>query len=264
MKTLLLHTFLFIQVLGYASGVEEGFVLRTDTVIPNPHNEMPVTFPIDMPKYPGGEEQLLKDVQANIAYPKLKKNERIERVVMVEICIDVDGYMKNAIVVRGIKSDPRFDEAALKAVKKLKRFSPAIYNGEPRQMTFVIPVRFKLNEESKSDTITHIDTTIYDFAEVMPEFPGGEMAMIKFVQENFKLSNANIDQPIQTKTFVEYVVEPDGTISNVKEYRGNKEDVLTKELIRVVKMFPKHTPAKQNDKSVRVRLIAPLNIDLKQ
>jgi TonB family protein len=149
MKILLLHSFLFIQLFGYASRVEEGFVLRTDTVIPNSHKEMPVTFPGPRPKYPGGEEQLLKDIQDNLVYPELEKSKGIQGTVMVEFYIEIDGSISGIEVVRGIQHGENLNKAAVQAVKKLKNFIPdKDYTGVPMRIAFTLPVRFKLPEET--------------------------------------------------------------------------------------------------------------------
>lgn len=119
--------------------------------------------------------------------------------------------------------------------------------------------------QTESKLSNQIDTTIYDLAEVMPEFPNGGMAMMEFIRENFKLPNSNICIDVKTKYCIEYIVETDGTISNVKPYKNKSDDnsLLTQELIRVVKLFPKHSPAKQDNRFVRARLVVPLNIDFK-
>lgn len=150
MKTmLLLHSFLFIQFFGYASCVEEIFILKRDTLIPNPPNEMPVTFPGPQPKYSGGEEQLLKDIQDNLVYPEFEKSKGIEGKVMVEFVVEIDGSIGDVMVVRSIKGGRNLDEAAISAVKKLKNFVPEKhYRGVYTSIVLTVPVHFTLSEET--------------------------------------------------------------------------------------------------------------------
>jgi len=150
MKTiLLLHSLLFIQFVGCAACVEETFILKTDTVIPNPPSEMPVTFPGPQPIYPGGEAQMIKDLYDNLVYPKLEKSKGIQGTVMVEFYIEIDGSISGIKVVRGIKHGENLNKAAVQAVKKLKNFIPdKNYKGVPMRIAFNLPVRFKLPEET--------------------------------------------------------------------------------------------------------------------
>jgi len=64
---------------------------------------------------------------------------------MIEITVEEDGSLNNAKVLRGIKDCPAMDEAALKAVKKLKPFTPAKENGRAVPLSMVLPVRFVMD-----------------------------------------------------------------------------------------------------------------------
>jgi len=107
------------------------------------------------------------------------------------------------------------------------------------------------------------DTTSapYQFVEQMPEFPGGETALLKYLKGSVKYPQIAQENGIQGKVFVSFVVDTNGSISNVKITRG-VDTSLDKEALRVVKAMPKWIPGKQNGEAVRVSFTVPINFIL--
>lgn len=147
MKILLLHSFLFIQLVGYSACLEEDFVLKTATVIPGRADE-PVTFPGEMPIYPGGEAQMMRDLHDSLVYPELEKSKGIQGTVLVQFFIEIDGTISEVKTFRGIANGKNLDIAAENAVKTLKTFTPAKRNGKPKRQQMTLPVRFYIPKES--------------------------------------------------------------------------------------------------------------------
>ena len=106
------------------------------------------------------------------------------------------------------------------------------------------------------DIATSKEDTVYQIVEEMPKFPGGEEAMFKFISENVKYPQEAKDKNISGRVFVNFVVEKDGSVDEVKVLRsiGGGCD---EEAVRVVKSMPKWTPGKQKGKPVRVSYIIP-------
>ena len=102
----------------------------------------------------------------------------------------------------------------------------------------------------------------YDVVEVMPQYPGGQIAMMKYIMENIKYPKQAMKEGIQGRVTVSFIVEKDGRVSNVRLLRS-VQSALDKEAIRVVKSMPKWTPGKHNGKSVRVRFNLPVMFKLK-
>lgn len=102
----------------------------------------------------------------------------------------------------------------------------------------------------------------YDVVEVMPQFPGGQIAMLKYIMENIKYPKQAMKEGIQGRVTVSFIVEKDGRVSNVRLLRS-VQSALDKEAIRVVKSMPKWTPGKHNGKPVRVRFNLPVMFKLK-
>ena len=103
---------------------------------------------------------------------------------------------------------------------------------------------------------------VYDVVEVMPQYPGGQTAMLKYIMENIKYPKQIMEEGIQGRVTVSFIVEKDGRVSNVRLLRSVQPS-LDKEAIRVVKSMPKWTPGKQNGKPVRVRFNLPVMFKLK-
>jgi len=91
-----------------------------------------------------------------------------------------------------------------------------------------------------------------------PGFPGGDEAMIKFLQKNIIYPQAAIRAEKQGKVFLEILVEKDGTISEVKVVRGIGFG-LDQEAERAVRSMPKWTPAKYNGSAVKVKMHVPIS-----
>ena len=102
---------------------------------------------------------------------------------------------------------------------------------------------------------------VFDVVEVMPQFPGGQIAMLKYIMENIKYPEQAMKEGIQGRVAVRFIVEKDGSISDVKPILS-VHPLLNKEAVRVVESMPKWTPGKQNGKPVRVRFNVPVMFKL--
>ncbi|MEO9534197.1 MAG: energy transducer TonB [Crocinitomicaceae bacterium] len=102
---------------------------------------------------------------------------------------------------------------------------------------------------------------IADFAEVEPTFPGGEGAMMTWIQENIEYPQLAVEMGEQGIVYVQFVVNKDGSIEQVKIMRG-VSDALDSEAKRVVRRMPRWTPGEQAGKKVRVRYTLPIHFRL--
>lgn len=102
---------------------------------------------------------------------------------------------------------------------------------------------------------------IYRVVEVMPEFPGGDRALIRYIQNNLNYPPEARRNQIQGRVDVEFVVQADGSVTNVRVVRG-PAGILEAEAERVVKSMPKWKPGRQNNKAVPVYFSLPINFNL--
>ncbi len=130
-----------------------------------------------------------------------------------------------------------------------------------------------LDSEASADTkveVTQIvqkveeekeEEKIFVVVENMPEFPGGELALRKYIASAIKYPTIAQENGIQGKVFVNFVVDRDGSISNAKIARG-VDPSLDKEALRVVNTLPKWKPGMQRGKPVRVSYTVPISFQL--
>ncbi|MEQ1733363.1 MAG: energy transducer TonB [Bacteroidia bacterium] len=114
----------------------------------------------------------------------------------------------------------------------------------------------KLNiEPSNSINDTGILVT-----ETMPEFKGGEKAMMKFIADSLKYPIYSLgDRCITGKVYVTFMVMPDGSLTDIRVLRGIKgAPEYEKEAVRVIKKMPNWIPVKRNGKPVAVQFNLPL------
>jgi protein TonB len=119
---------------------------------------------------------------------------------------------------------------------------------------YVAPVK-DVEEESAEEV------QIFMVVESMPEFPGGESALYKFLAENIKYPQMAKESGIQGRVFVTFVVEKNGSVTDVRVLRGIGGG-CDEEAIRVVQNMPKWTPGKQRGKAVRVQYNLPVKFTL--
>ena len=103
--------------------------------------------------------------------------------------------------------------------------------------------------------------TIVEFPDVEAEFIGGAQAMMKYIQQNIQYPPTSIEMNEQGKVYLSFVVEPDGTISNVAIERGVSIDI-DNEAKRVVRSMPKWSPGESKGKKARTRCRLPINFQL--
>ena len=114
-----------------------------------------------------------------------------------------------------------------------------------------------MTASAQKTVVSQSKQNVYDMVEQMPEFPGGMPAMIDFLQANLKYPEDAIKQNVGGRVLVMFVVEPDGSLSNVGVARKVFPS-LDAEAIRVVKTMPKWKPGKEKGKPVRVNFTLPV------
>ncbi|WP_300302165.1 energy transducer TonB [uncultured Muribaculum sp.] len=105
------------------------------------------------------------------------------------------------------------------------------------------------------------ENKVFTAVEQMPQFPGGEAELMKYIQKNLKYPPVAMENNIQGRVVVQFVVTKTGKIGEVKVARGKDPD-LDKEAVRVVKSLPDFIPGKMNGQSVNVWYTLPITFKL--
>lgn len=119
----------------------------------------------------------------------------------------------------------------------------------------------KENEPAKSEARSKDATPIFTVVEVQPEYPGGNAEMFKFLGRKIKYPTAASKANVGGKVFVSFVVTDNGDIKDVTILKGIGFG-CDEEAARVVSMFPKWTPGRQNGKAVNVKYTIPIKFQL--
>lgn len=151
----------------------------------------------------------------------------------------------------------------------------------PKQVTVINIVKddVEVEDEIEIDVEADQETVVQDFVpiveeeeeveemeiftvvESMPSFPGGESARIEFLRENIKYPQMARESGIQGTVYVTFVVEPDGSVTDVRVLRGIGGG-CDEEAVRVIKEMPKWNPGMQRGKPVRVQFNMPIKFTL--
>lgn len=165
--------------------------------------------------------------------------------------------------------------------------APSLVTAKP---TPVVP---KTIETVATDSSKVIDTNeqVFQVVEVMPQFPGGNKALMKYLGDNLKYPTKAQEKGTQGRVFIGFIISKDGSVTNVKITRslalksnkdvidvvaeksstnnsaetdnGDTKALLENEALRIVKSMPKWEPGVQRGKKVNVSYVLPINFSLK-
>lgn len=200
------------------------------------------------------EEEILKEKPKPIRYTELTAPPPIDPEIPPQQPLNVPP-IKEAIKFLPPVVTPKEIVEQLPTVEELKDVLIANQTSEgPGEIIIDDPVEMP-NEPTVDPNI------VYTTVEQQPEFVGGFGAMMKFLSSNMKYPASARRMGIDGSVFVRFVVEPDGSISNVEILKGISGD-CDKEAARVVGKMPNWKPGKQNGRAVRVRFVLPLKFVL--
>jgi TonB family protein len=230
-----------------------------------PDDRVIFTIVENMPKFPGGDDGLLKFLQTETKYPKEAQDKGLEGRVVARFIVNEDGSISGAEVIRGV--DPLLDAEALRVIKAMPKWEPGKQNGKAVNVQYTLPVTFQLSAVSEiSQKTQSVNSEVdangaYNVVEEMPEFPGGNNELMKYLTSSIKYPAEAVESAFQGRVVVSFIVNKDGSISDIKVLRG-VASALDKEAIRVVSAMPKWIPGKMKGEAVRVKYTLPVTFKL--
>ena len=216
-----------------------------------------------MPAFPGGDAALMKYINEHLQYPPLAMENNIEGRVIVQFVVTKAGKIGDVKVVRSV--DSALDAEAVRVVKTFPDFIPGRSNGKPVNTWYTLPITFKLAHNQVS-TITpstqdNDSDEVFRAVEQMPVFPGGDAALMKYIDSHLQYPPTAMENGIQGRVIVQFVVTKTGKIGDVKVVRG-VDSALDAEAVRVVKTFPDFIPGRSNGKPVNTWYTLPITFKL--
>jgi len=117
---------------------------------------------------------------------------------------------------------------------------------------------FMINAQENNTNIIQENDSVFTSVDTKAEFTGGEKAMMTFLNQNINYPIQAVEQCIQGKVFVKFIIEKDGSISNI-EVDKSAHKTLDDESVRLVKLMPKWQPAKNKEEVVRSYFTLPVS-----
>ncbi|MEZ4933545.1 MAG: TonB family protein [Saprospiraceae bacterium] len=232
----------------------------------------------EMPRFPGCEEitdaekrnacaqtKMLEFVFSNIKYPKEAKEKGIQGTVVVKFIIEKDGSIADAEIARSIGGG--CDEEVLKVVYLMPNWTPGKQGGKAVRTVFNLPVKFKLDEDSKklNDEFEQIARFMAcpgetDFERQQEcSFKG----LIDYISENLKYPELAKKKGIEGTVVIKFTVAADGTIQDAEIIKGIGGG-CDEEALRLVKSMPNWIPGTKDGKPIATELKLPFNFALPQ
>lgn len=245
----------------------------------NNEGEVPFVVVEEMPMFPGGDSALLEYIGRNIHYPETSKAQKVQGRVIIRFCVTAKGDISLVSVLKGVV--PELDAEAVRVVKTLPTFKPGKQGGKPVPVWYMVPVNFELSkspselslpapppppppppQSSNKKVTTAMTDGAYQVVDVMPEFPGGDKALLKYISDSTRYPKEAKGKAIQGKVITRFMVKADGSVSDVSVLKG-VNPLLDNESIRVVKTLPKFTPGILKGTKVPVWYMIPITFALK-
>jgi hypothetical protein len=236
-----------------------------------------------MPEYPGGINQFYKYIDDKLQRSNLDGGYNTKNInVYASFIVEADGSLSNIKILRDPDSKAGKEVERLIKAHKIK-WKPGIVAGKPAPVSFNVAITIKavaeqtttpISEGIRVVEISEDDTTMAPIAssqndtdilvgatlQIKPEFPGGNKAFLTFITNNIKKENLVAGaEGKELKTAVSFVVEKDGSMTDVKILRDPGYG-MGKEVARILKLVKvKWKPGIQNGKPVRASNTLPVN-----
>ena len=207
-------------------------------------------------------------IETDVELSKLaqKKEAKVERKEPVKVEVEQK-------VVEKVKSSVKFTAPEIKKDDEVKPEDEIKSQDDlSKTNTAIGTFDVKGNDEAEGEVLKakevvvdekpkEEETKVFDVVEQMPSFPGGDAELMKFLSTHIKYPVVAEENGIQGRVIATFVVERDGSISDVKVIKS-VDPSLDKEAIRVLKSMPKWIPGKQNGSAVRVKYTVPVTFKL--
>ena len=209
-----------------------------------------------------------------IAYANLAIQNAMKQNVSVETDVELSklAQKKEAKVERKEPIKVEMEQKVVEKVKSSVKFELKSQDDLSKTNTAIGAFDVKGNDEAEGEVLKakevvvdekpkEEETKVFDVVEQMPQFPGGPNALFEYLSKNIKYPVVAEENGIQGRVIVTFVVERDGSITDVKVAKS-VDPSLDKEAMRVVKSMPHWIPGKQNGSAVRVKYTVPVTFRL--
>jgi protein TonB len=211
----------------------------------------------------GEQEEVLIDMSQDAEEPE-EEQERLEQPKPEVLPEEVLKSVK-VTELQIVEDDKVKKEDEIKTQDELKETETAFGQKDNEKGTEDRNVTRTLKEEvvveKKVEAPKEVKEEVFRSVEQMPQFPGGEAALMKYLQSHINYPPMAAENNVQGRVVVQFVVDKTGKVGEVKVVRSVDKD-LDKEAVRVCKSLPKFTPGRQNGQAVSVWYTLPVTFKL--
>jgi len=247
------------------------YLLLTALLLPGQHaysqNAEPVYEMVEtQPEFPGGQQAMYRYLAEHIVYPQDALAQGIEGRPVCQFVVNKDSTISDIALVRSCGT-PSLDDEALRVIGEMPKWNPGKQQGQIVRTRFILPVPFRISPAVKANIGEIVgndaDEKVFIVVERMPEFPGGTQALVNFLKENVHYPEDARKAKIEGKTICQFIVDKDGSITDVQVAKSSGNASLDDEALRVIRKMPRWKPGAQKGKPVRVKYTIPINFALK-
>ena len=152
-------------------------------------------------------------------------------------------------------------EEQMKTQDELNKTDITIGAADVKGVDTLPPDLSGLEADAQGQQIVEVETLPFALVEEQPIFPGGEDALLAFIQKTTRYPDEAIEAGVSGRVFIGFVIDTNGKVTNVKLLRGISR-ALDEEALRVIRLMPDWMPGRQNGHTVRVSYSVPVNFVL--
>lgn len=216
------------------------------------------------PMYTGGSHEMSRFIANSLRYPREAADNNIQGLVVYDFVVELDGSLSDFEIIH--RAHPLLDAEALRIIKSMPAWRPAVHKGKNVRARQYVPMYFKLNKNgyrastASKRKVMPLDPNeeIFTIVDEMPQFPTGEEGLGKFISEYLRYPAQAKEEGLEGRILCSFIIRKDGTVSNLEIVNG-LDNELDSEALRVLSMMPKWSPGRNGDKAVNVKCILPID-----
>lgn len=220
-----------------------------------------------MPRFEGGASKALSRWITSRVGNVFPNGRPISLNASVSMVVEKDGSISNVKVAR--TGSEWLMQRIQMTIRQAPRFTPAVHFGDTVRVRIGLKLRFAPAGQLPADTLTTVSVAPSEdkfepflVVEKMPRFRGGDLSVFRsWVSQNLSYPREAMDFRIEGRVLLSFVVEKDGSVSNITLLES-PNTLLSEAAIAVVEKSPKWQPGMQEGKTVRVRYTLPLDFRL--
>jgi len=219
-------------------------------------------------------QEIANHIKKNLNYPSFAYQNNIQGRVLAQFVINKNGEVTD-LNLRGPYRGELLEEEAKRIINKLPKFKPGKHNGKTVKVKYGVPISFKIPGKAPSNIrkTNVVLKEIHNFNAIdqLPAFKNCQNSnnedcfnseLVKHVNNYFSYPTTAIDNNIEGKVLVYFVIDKDGDVVNITTRGPKGTKILEDATKKLFEKLPHFTPGKHKGKAVNVKHVFPLDFKL--